>query len=114
MSRIVFVLAVIALVAAISVPQASAGSANGKAHSFKWFRDADGDGIPNGMDEDWIRPLEDAGYQLRHGFGLFFSGFFYGATEDGNTNRIQYRHRNQQSDPTGDCIKKQNQDRICR
>lgn len=27
------------------------------------FKDDDGDGIPNGKDEDWVRPLDGTGYQ---------------------------------------------------
>jgi hypothetical protein len=37
-------------------------------HYFHWLRDADGDGIPNGMDADWTRPMDGTGYQVRNGF----------------------------------------------
>jgi hypothetical protein len=30
-------------------------------------RDADGDGIPNGIDEDWVPPQDGTGYQNRPG-----------------------------------------------
>jgi hypothetical protein len=33
-----------------------------KAYSWYWLRDADGDGIPNGDDEDWVPPLDGTGY----------------------------------------------------
>jgi hypothetical protein len=29
---------------------------------FNWLRDDDGDGIPNGDDETWTRPLDGTGY----------------------------------------------------
>jgi hypothetical protein len=108
MSRIVFVLAVLALVAAVGAPQASAGTTNG--HSYNWFRDADGDGIPNGLDEDWIRPMDGTGYQW-HGFGVFLSGLFSINCEGGKTYRHQYRHRNGQSETDGDCIRSQDRRR---
>ncbi|SYZ72159.1 exported hypothetical protein [Candidatus Zixiibacteriota bacterium] len=31
-------------------------------NGFMWFRDADGDGIPNGLDPDYTRPLDGTGF----------------------------------------------------
>jgi hypothetical protein len=33
-------------------------------------KDADGDGIPNGEDDDWTRPLDGTGYKEQHKKGL--------------------------------------------
>ena len=33
-------------------------------------RDADGDGIPNSEDPDWVRPADGSGYGQREGCGL--------------------------------------------
>lgn len=30
------------------------------------FRDADGDGIPNYLDPDWVKPEDGTGYQTKH------------------------------------------------
>lgn len=32
------------------------------ANLYKWLRDADGDGIPNCDDEDWVAPQDGTGY----------------------------------------------------
>ncbi len=32
-----------------------------------YYRDHDGDGIPNGQDPDWMRPEDGTGYKNRHG-----------------------------------------------
>jgi hypothetical protein len=116
MSRIVFVLAVLALATAIGVPPASAGAGNGNAYNFNWLRDFDGDGIPNGLDEDWFRPLDGTGYQLKHGFGLLFTGFSWGDSEDGKIYSYQYRHRKNQHEGAGDCTRdrKQLRDGTCK
>jgi hypothetical protein len=37
--------------------------------NFEWFRDADGDGIPNCLDDDWAPPQDGSGYQDKHGVG---------------------------------------------
>jgi len=109
MSRILFVLAVLALVTAIGVPQASAGTGNGSAHGYKWFQDDDGDGIPNGLDDDWAPPQDGSGFQWKHGLWLSFNGLYWGIPETGNTFRNQYRNRNNDNGQAGDCDRKQKQ-----
>jgi hypothetical protein len=51
--------------ALVGAPSAMAGDGKGSgwAHAFDWFRDADGDSIPNGLDPDWVRPYDGDGYQ---------------------------------------------------
>jgi hypothetical protein len=109
MNRIVFVLAVLGLIVAIGIPEASAGTGDGSSHSFNWLRDDDGDGIPNGLDDDWTRPLDCNGYQMKHGFGTLVTGFYVFSTEDGNVVRNQHRHRKNPADSGGDRTRTQNQ-----
>ena len=70
MRRIVLIATVFAFVLTLGAVQVSADV---KEHNncFKWLRDADGDGIPNCLDEDWVRPQDGTGYMLGNGFGLF-------------------------------------------
>jgi hypothetical protein len=105
MSRILLILLVLAISMAVGVPQASAGTGNGDSHSYKWLRDADGDGIPNGLDEDWVRPLDGSGHQMKYGFGSPLNGLFLVSFSDGNLLRKQYRYRYDPSDPVGDGIR---------
>ena len=67
MYRFIIVLAVVVGAVALMAPSASAGS--GFGHGFAWVNDADGDGIPNGQDPDWVPPRDGSGYKLRNGFG---------------------------------------------
>jgi len=36
---------------------------------FQWLRDNDGDGIPNCLDPDWVRPEDGTGYGKHNGAG---------------------------------------------
>ncbi|MDH4037950.1 MAG: hypothetical protein OEX18_02365 [Candidatus Krumholzibacteria bacterium] len=88
-----FILLAIALIVLVGVvPAASAASAFG--HGFAWVNDHDGDGIPNGQDEDWIRPLDGSGFKFRHGFGVTTAPRS-GPAASGNTyqHRFQYRQK---------------------
>jgi len=51
MRRILLIVSVLAIVLTLGVVPASADN-DERGLSFSWFRDADGDGIPNGIDED--------------------------------------------------------------
>jgi len=46
---------------------ANAGNGDAKGNLFhnfyQWMADDDGDGIPNGQDEDWMGPGDGTGYQ---------------------------------------------------
>jgi hypothetical protein len=54
-------------------PGAERGARNGGgANAFQ--RDDDGDGIPNGQDADWQRPLDGTGYKSRLGRTSFRTG----------------------------------------
>ncbi len=65
MRRTLLVAAILGLAVLVGAPSAMAGDGKGSgwAHAFNWFRDADGDGIPNGLDPDWVRPYDGDGYQ---------------------------------------------------
>ena len=98
MVRIACLVAVFIFAMTLAAPQASAGSGPGQGfgYYFQWFRDADGDGIPNGLDDDWIRPGDGTGHQLKHGNT---GGDATALNTDGNVLRKQYRFR---YDPAGD------------
>jgi len=102
MRRIVLILGILAFVMIFGTTQASAGEGNG--HSFAWFQDADGDGIPNGMDDDWIRPENGSGFKLHNRFGLFGIGAFFGNGDGGKVDSNQYRHRKNNRDGDSDCL----------
>jgi hypothetical protein len=86
MRRILLIVAVFSFAMTLGVVPASADN-DGRSHSFRWFRDADGDGIPNGIDEDWIHPKDGAGNKLRHSFGTFVG---VSLTAGGDKVRHQY------------------------
>ena len=92
MRRILLIVTVLAFAMTLSVVPASADN-DGRGHSFSWFRDADGDGIPNGIDEDWIRPEDGMGYGLRHSFGTLLGVFL---TAGGDQVQHQYHLQYQQ------------------
>lgn len=68
--RPVFVVTLIALVSIVVAPTAlQAAAFTGPIYGFnyEWLRDADGDGIPNHLDDDWVPPLDGTGYKMMHG-----------------------------------------------
>ena len=105
MGRFVFILGIFMFAITLGSTPAAAGVGTGDGHSFAWFRDADGDGIPNGMDDDWFRPEDGNGYQGKNGFGLFGIGSFWGIGEGGDASNNQYRHRKNKPDTPGDCLR---------
>jgi hypothetical protein len=54
--------------ASVGAQQAEAGTCN------LYERDADGDGIVNCEDADWVRPLDGSGYGQTQGYGQNLSG----------------------------------------
>ncbi len=95
---------IVMFISAFGTSPALADTTAGDGHSFAWFRDADGDGIPNGMDEDWSRPEDGTGYQLKNRFGFFALGSFFGIGDSGNVKTQQYRLRTNRSSDAGDCL----------
>lgn len=103
MARLVLIFGILVIGATLLPTGADADTGGG--HSFAWFRDADGDGIPNGMDEDWFPPEDGEGYQVKNQFGLFGLGLVLGAGDNGYTYGSQYRQRKNGSDALGDFIR---------
>ena len=114
MTRTILVFGILAFVATIGATLAYAGAGTG-GDSFAWFRDNDGDGIPNGMDDDWARPEDGTGYQLKHRFGFVLIGPF-GGQSGGYAYEKQDRQRKNQPDAPGDCLRIQQklQDGSCK
>ncbi|HSA95483.1 MAG TPA: hypothetical protein VLJ16_05500 [Acidobacteriota bacterium] len=58
-----------------TVATATGAEAKG-GHAYRLQRDADGDGIPNGQDPDWVKPGDGTGYKAAHkiGKGSFRTG----------------------------------------
>ena len=80
------------LFVAFATPATEAANPFGKyfssgsyAFMYKWFRDFDGDGIPNGQDPDWVPPLDGSGYQSQHQNG----------SVSGDPDGYSYQHRYQ-------------------
>ena len=105
MRRIVFLITVFAFVLTLGAAQASAGEGLGFGYFFKWFRDADGDGIPNGLDDDWAPPQDGNGYQTKNGFGLITGSTLLEDGGDNNMHRRQYRNGNDQVESPGERLR---------
>lgn len=98
MGRVLLVITVLAFVATFAAVDATAAPKSND-HSFNWLRDADGDGIPNCLDNDWSPPRDGSGYQLMHGFGALFG---FGPAWNGTQSQQQYRNRKGQPEtPAG-------------
>ncbi len=68
-TRLFTMLAVLALtlVAAATTAQARSWDPGQGTCPSPWMQDADGDGIPNGQDPDYVRPLDGTGNQYKRG-----------------------------------------------
>jgi len=95
---------VFAFVLTLGVVQASADE-KGYNNSYNWLRDDDGDGIPNCLDDDWVRPLDGTGYMLGKGCDVAFVVILTAASGDKNQHRNQLRY-NKPEDP-GDHLEAQ-------
>ncbi len=104
MSRTILILGMLAFAVTLGPSVASADVGSG-GNSFAWFRDADGDGIPNGMDDDWVRPEDGTGYQAKNRFGFLLIGPFGGNGDGGYVYQSQNRQRKNQPETPGDCLK---------
>ena len=98
MQRTLLIMTVLAFAMTLGVVPASADN-GGRDHSFGWFRDADGDGIPHCLDEDWVRPEDGMGYMLRHGFGtLLTTAMTAGGDKVRHQHHLQYQKRKKKPD----------------
>lgn len=101
MGRIVLIAILVTFAATLGAEQASAET-KGLGNCFNWFRDDDGDGIPNGLDDDWIRPEDGTGYKMGHSFGPMPS---LTLPTSGDQNRHQYRQRKNKPEESGDQLR---------
>ena len=104
MARTIFILGMLAFAVTLGSSVASADEGTG-GNSFAWFRDNDGDGIPNGMDDDWVRPEDGTGYKLKNRFGFLFIGPFGGNDDGGYVYQSQNHQRKNQPETPGDCLR---------
>jgi hypothetical protein len=102
MGRIFVILAVAAFAATLVASPALAGDKGANSHQFQWFRDADGDGIPNGLDDDWAGPADGTGFNMKHCFGIGFTVPLWAFGDSGSLVKAEYRHRKNQPGPTDD------------
>lgn len=70
--------------------------------NYEWFRDADGDGIPNCLDDDWTRPQDGTGYQDKHGAGSGNSNAMPGGPQGHGVSQNRYRHGSGNESWSGD------------
>ena len=73
--------------------------------NFEWLRDADGDGIPNCLDDDWAPPQDGTGYQDKHGFGSASSSAMSGNGEGQAVSQNRHRHGSENETGLGDQIR---------
>ena len=106
MHRIVFLIALLtfALVLGASNAEAVTGPIYGLS-SFGWARDADGDGIPNGLDPDWIRPEDGTGYQMKHGIYSPTACSSFGIDQSRQTFQYRWLHHVKNPDAEADQIR---------
>jgi hypothetical protein len=100
--KLVFILTALAFTMSLGAAQASAGAGNGISNffHFEWLRDADGDGIPNCLDDDWERPQNGTGYGVKNGDCLLSSGAAI-TGDDGKMTRTRNEHRHGDGNPDG-------------
>ena len=112
MRKLVFVLTVLAFTLSLGVAQASADGGNDFSYffQFQWLRDADGDGIPNCLDDDWERPLDGTGYGPNNGDCLLTSGVM---DDDGEMTRKRSENRHGGGNPDGQHDRDRDRDRLC-
>lgn len=73
--------------------------------NFEWFRDADGDGIPNCLDDDWAPPQDGTGYQDKHGLGSTSSDAMPDNGQGQGTSQNKYRYGSGNETGSGDQIR---------
>ena len=111
MLRSVPAIAIVLFVLLLGAADAAAVTGPIYGLSFQWSRDADGDGIPNHLDDDWVRPEDGTGYQMRHRSNPLTTCSSYGIGEAQQTFRYQWRHQVKDPGAEGDQIRNRNQNR---
>jgi hypothetical protein len=115
MRKLVFVL--ITLVFTLSLGAAQASADVGKDFSyffhFQWLRDADGDGIPNCLDDDWERPQNGTGNGIKNGGCLPTDGLQVVTDGEGAMTKNQKKYRNKGGSSDGQHDRDRDRDRSC-
>lgn len=104
MKRMFILVAISALLMVVTTPVAEAAnpmtsffvSCGAWSHMYNWLQDDDGDGIPNGLDEDWIAPKDGTGYQHQHERDADEPGLTYADPEQPryrNSYEMEYKWR---------------------
>jgi hypothetical protein len=105
MRRVFLLASLVGLAIVIGVSDANAeGGKMRLSHffNFEWFRDADGDGIPNCLDDDWAPPQDGTGYQDKHGFGSGNSSAMAGNGQGQGITQNRFRHGSENESGLGD------------
>ncbi len=104
MRKFFSILAVMIVVFVLAAPSVMAGGdKNRHEHSYafkyfhQWFRDDDGDGVPNCIDPDYVRPEDGTGYGK---LGPALGSGPCGGEGDGVPDRDRIRIRDQKRDGT--------------
>ena len=101
------------LIFVIGATQVSAGNGSGSwgiFNFFQWQRDADDDGIPNGQDEDYVRPQDGTGFKSMFGFGSGNEATSGEGDGDGVQNEYNHRYIYRYNQVEGDMLR--DQDRL--
>lgn len=114
MRKFVFLLTALAFTLSLSAVPSSADGGNDFSYffQFKWLRDADGDGIPNCLDDDWVRPQNGTGYGAKNGSCLLTSGAAAAAGDDGKMTRTRKEYHHNDGNPDGQHDRDRDRDRI--
>lgn len=92
MHRIAFLTALLAFAFAFGATNAEAVTGPMYGFGFEWFRDADGDGIPNHLDDDWVPPEDGTGYKMKHGIFSPTTCSFISTAQNRQVFRYTWRH----------------------
>jgi len=93
MPRIALLVALFSCAILLGVSSVEAVTAPLYGSGFQWLRDDDGDGIPNHLDPDWVRPEDGTGYMMKHGFFLPTTCSPIGAAQSRQTHRLRWQHQ---------------------
>jgi len=99
MRKLFSILAVMIVVFVLAAPSVMAGEGNYFKHFYQWLRDDDGDGVPNCIDPDYVRPEDGTGYGK---LGPALGSGPCGGEGDGVPDRDRIRIRDQKRDGTCD------------
>lgn len=114
MRKLVFILTVLAFTLSLGAVQsfADGGKALSFFNQFQWLRDADGDGIPNCLDDDWERPQNGTGYGKKNGSCLLTGGGPDVSGDDAKMTRTRKEYHHNDGNPDGLHDRDRDRDRL--